>query len=144
MQTSNHILAKEGVLTSFSIAKRVPSEEIKKLRSKISVDFVDDEQIDRELTKVILEKTKKSLDFDKIPGLLMKSVLKEEAQTKRFAELTFFASLIAKKMKDKKIDKNSSCYIINAIVNMLDLTEKDFDEFHENFSDPGEDDDSLD
>ena len=35
MQTSNHILAKEGILTSFMIAKRITPMDIKRLKDSI-------------------------------------------------------------------------------------------------------------
>jgi len=49
-------------------------------------------------------------------------------------ELTHFASIISKKLSEKNIDKFYSCYIINTVVQMLSLTEKDFEDFHEKFS----------
>jgi len=134
MQTSNHILAKEGILTAFAVAKRVTSFDIKKLKEKLKESKVNPEKLQDILIKTIMEQTKSAFESETIPGLMMKEVIKEEEEKKRIMELTYFASVIAKKISDNNTDKYHSCYIINAIVNMLSLTEEDFDEFHRRFA----------
>jgi hypothetical protein len=148
MQISSHILATEGILTTFAIAKRVSAEDVTKIKNKVKKSApanADSGTIDDLLREAILEDTQKAIMNDEIPGLIFKKIAEEDEQKKRLMELTFFASVIAKKMKEKKIDKYHSCYIINAIVNMLGLTENDFDDFHDKFKNGGnsDSDDSL-
>ncbi len=133
MQTTNHILAKEGILTTFSIAKKVTASDIKKLRDKIKTAKMDADKLHELLRMSIIENTQKDIETKKIPGLLIDGV-EDAEEKKRIMELTYFASMIAKKLSEKQIDKYHSCYIINAIVNMLGLTEDNFDEFHKKFS----------
>ncbi len=133
MQTSDHILAKEGILTTFSIAKRVTAKDIKKICDKLKKSKVKEEKIQELLTMAIVKDTQKKLDIYKIPGLIPDSQ-EESNEKKRIMELTYFASMIAKKLSDKNIDKYYSCFIINAVVNMLQLTEEDFNNFHQKFS----------
>ena len=133
MHTTDHILAKEGILTTFSIAKKVTAKDVKKLRDKLKSSKVDAKKLQELLRSAVVRDTKKAIESQKIPGLIVMGA-EDSEEKKRIMELTYFASVIAKKLSDKKIDKYHSCYIINAIVNMLGLTEEDFDEFHKKFS----------
>lgn len=134
MQTTHHILAKEGILTTFSIAKKITAKDVKKLRDKIKTAKVNAEQLNEMLKESIIKNTQKDIEKQKIPGLVLEGV-EDAEEKKRIMELTYFASMISKKLSEKNIDKYHSCYIINAIVNMLGLTEENFDEFHKKFSD---------
>ncbi len=132
MTGANHILAKEGILTAFSIAKRVTVKDVKRLKEKFK--NVKTDKLQGALREAVLEETQAAIETNQIPGLIVTGDNSSHDEKKRIAELTYFASLIAKKLADKKIDKYHSCYIVNAIVNMLGLSEDDFDEFHRRFS----------
>lgn len=133
MLSANHILSKEGILTTFSIAKKVTAKDVKKLRDKIKNEKVNSAQLQEMLKQSVVKETQEALETKKIPGLIMEGE-ETSAEKQRIMELTYFASLIAKKLSERKVGKYHSCYIINAIVNMLGLTEEDFDEFHKKFS----------
>jgi hypothetical protein len=133
MNTTEHILAKEGILTTFSIAKKVTAKDVKKLREKLKTAKVDSDQLKELLRNAVIKETQSDIASHKIPGLILRGV-EENEEKKRIMELTYFASVIAKKLSEKNIGKYHSCYIINAIVNVLGLTEEDFDEFHRKFS----------
>ena len=134
MQTTNHILAKEGILTSFMIAKRVTLSDTKELRSKIKGNNISPILFQELLKNKIVKDVQAAFETQKIPGLMVKEIVEENEEKKKIVELTYFASTIAKKLTDTKVSKYHSCYIINAIVNMLGLTEEDFNEFHRKFS----------
>lgn len=142
MQIANHILSKEGILTSFSIAKKIMVRDIKKITVRDIKKFRDGlknskmnaKKSQESLRKVIIKEAVESVNTQKIPGLLLNGIFAENEEKKRMMELTYFSSVIAKKLAEKKIDKYHSCYIINAIVNMLGLTEEDFNEFHRKFA----------
>ena len=134
LETVNHILSREGILTTFSIDKRVSAEYVKRLQQKIKSDKISEEKFQKLLYKAVLEETQKALLSQKVPGLILPGHNIPEKERKKMMELTHFASMIAKKLGEKNADKFYSCYIINAIVNMLGLTESDFDEFHRKFS----------
>ena len=134
MQISNHILSKEGILTSFSIAKKVTVKDIKKLRDTLKSSKMDAKKLQDALRKAVVKRAKETVDAQKVPGLLLDGIFAENEEKKRIMELTYFASIIAKKLAEKRVGKYHSCYIINAIVNMLGLTEEDFDDFHKKFS----------
>lgn len=130
----NHILAKEGILTTFSIAKRISIKDVQDLRKKMKGKKSSSEKFKNLLKDKIVEETNKALIGQKIPGVIVPNSCVPENERKQMMELTYFASIIAKKINEKKIDKYHSCYIINAMVNMLSLSEKDFDDFHQKFS----------
>jgi hypothetical protein len=133
MHTANHILAKEGILTSFSIAKKVTERDVKRLRDKLKTSKFNREKLDELLRISIIKETQKDIEKNNVPGLMVEGI-EEIEEKKRIMELTYFASMMSKKLSEKKIDKYHSCYIINAIVNMLGLTENDFNDFHKKFS----------
>lgn len=134
MQTSNHILAKEGILTAFMIARKVNPIDIKGLKEKFKGTKIQSDKFQKLLMEKILKDTQEAFAKDKIPGLTTKEVLTEQEEKKRIMELTYFASIMAKKLVDNNVTKYHSCYVINAMVNMLGLTEEDFNEFHRKFS----------
>lgn len=134
IETANHILSKEGILTTFSIAKRISKKDMQKLRQKIKSNKFDAMKFQDFIKKSIVEDTKRAILSKKIPGLIIPERNISSQEKEIIMELTYFASIISKKINEKKIDKYYSCFIINAIVNMLGLTEGDFDEFHRKFS----------
>lgn len=135
--TVNHILSKEGILTTFSIAKRISLKDVQILQKKTKGNKSsksNEEKFKKLLKDRVMEETRRALIEQKIPGVIVPGHLIPDNEKKRMMELTYFASIIAKKIAEKKIDKFHSCYIINAIVNMLGLSENDFDDFHKKFS----------
>jgi hypothetical protein len=133
-QAVNHILSKEGILTTFSIAKKVARKDILLLQKKLAGVKDKNPKFKTLITRKMLEETRKAFLDQKIPGLIIPGQNIPGEEKKKMMELTYFASVVAKKISEKKLDKFHSCYIINAIVNMLGLTEGDFDEFHRKFS----------
>lgn len=137
MQSPNHILAQEGVLTSFSIAKKVTIKDVKKLRNQLrNKKNMNRSDINGLVRQTIIEETQKAVEQNAIPGLINSGTnnAANAEEKKRLMEFTYFASLVAKKMAEKCSDKYYCCYVVNAIVNMLGLKEEDFDEFHRRFS----------
>ena len=133
MQMANHILAKEGILTTFSIAKKVTAKDVKKLREKMKSAKLDAEKFNELLKLAVIKEAKHTIESEHIPGLLIIGA-EDNEEKRRIMEFTYFASVIARKLAEKGVSKYYSCYIVNALVNMLQLTEEDFDEFHKKFS----------
>ena len=134
MNTSSHILAKEGILTTFSIAKKITVRDMKKLCSKMKSSKINEEKFQKLLMDTVMKETQNMIEAHKIPGLITDEMFSSSEEKKRMMELTYFSSIIAKKLTEKNIDKYHSCFIINAVVNLLQLTEEDFSDFHRRFS----------
>ena len=71
MQTANHILAKEGILTTFSIAKKITATDVNKLRKKLKSAKVDSDELHELLKSTIIKETQKAIETKKIPGLII-------------------------------------------------------------------------
>ena len=148
MSCPRHILSDEGILTSFSIAKKIDNRLIKKLQAKAKKDGISDIELNRKIGELVIAQTKLAVDNNEIPGLVWneKSLqekvinrirdnrLDQKSEDKKTMELTYLASLLAKKISEKDLNRYDSCYLINAIINLLGLTENDFEDFYDKFS----------
>jgi hypothetical protein len=130
-----HILTKLGVLASFSIAKKVTEEDINKFFEKYRKLGKDKEQIGELLKEAIFLEIQEALDNQKIPGLIIPTVsAAKDKFLSSMVDLNKFIISISKVLKDKKYDKMAMCYFINSMVNIFELTEKDFEKFHKKMS----------
>ena len=105
MQTSKHILVKTGILTSFGIGKKITEFDIEKLKKSLKDKDLSTEKFKELLKENIIKETQKSLIEQEIPGLIIADILKDEEEKKKFMELTYFSTLLSKKIIDKKLDK---------------------------------------
>jgi hypothetical protein len=71
---------------------------------------------------------------NRVPGLIFDDVEPTHEEHSKLMDLTQFTSLVAKKMVEKKLNKFYHCFIIHSLVNMIGLTDEDFNEFHKKFS----------
>jgi hypothetical protein len=116
------------------IDKRITALDIKKMKDSIKGESPKSSKMQEMLRRKIVEETQAAFETQKIPGLMVKEVLNEQEEKKRIMELTYFASIMAKKLTDNNVGKYHACYVVNAIVNMMGLTEEDFDNFHKKFA----------
>lgn len=132
--TFNHILSQSGILKTFSVARRVSEDDIKKLTNQYNRLGGKKIGLTEFLKEEIIKSTQKAFSKNEVPGLIFDSVPEDPASHQTMMELTQFSSFVAKKMVDKKLSKFYFCFVVNALINMLGLTDKDFDEFHQKFS----------
>lgn len=130
-----HILNQMGILTTFSVAKKITEGEIKKYYGKQKKSGKTEKQISDMLREKILDDIHTAIDNNEIPGLISpKEIAKQlgmqPSVVDRVPELNRLVMIVANKLSEKKYDKMSLCYFINSMVNMLGLTEKDFEKFH--------------
>lgn len=135
-----HVLTDMGILKTFSIAKRVSEEEIIALTEKYNKLKKKDISLTDYLKKSIAKSLQNAFESQTIPGLIFADFIPTHEDHEKMIELTQFASLVAKKLVDKKCSKFYHCFVINSLVNMLGLSDKDFDEFHRQFSKYEDDD----
>lgn len=130
-----HILNQLGILTSFSVAKKITEEDIQKYFNKQKKTGKTDKQISDMLHSQILDDIQSAIMKNQIPGLVSSQEIAKElglAQEviDKMPELNRLIIIIAHKLSEKKYDKMSLCYFINSLVNLLGLTEHDFEKFH--------------
>ena len=140
MNLTDHILSREGILTTFAIAKKVTVKNMKLVAEKFKSGKITKDKAQEILKNIVMEETTTAILNNKIPGLILNGTLNNVVDKKLMMELTYFCSLIAKKIEEKKISKYHSCYIINTIVTMLKLAEEDFSDFHNKFRNSDGDD----
>lgn len=144
----NHLIAKHGVLASFSIARKVSKSDIKKFGDKIKKHCKNKGDFNDLLQKEILKTTKYSMNHDLIPGLILpKSQQKTDTNETKNTKLTFkddqelmklnyVSSIIAKKFIDNKFSKDEICYLILSLLSALGLNDQDFKTFHKKYGNP--------
>jgi hypothetical protein len=131
-----HILNKMGVLTSFSIALRVTDQYIsdyfkkqkKTGRTKAETEKLFINKVEKDIMTAMRDYT--------IPGLLRDefdnkntSNLPENVVNK-LPTINKLIVGISYKIMGQNFDKMTLCYIVNSLVNLLNLTEEDFEKFH--------------
>lgn len=143
---SVHILNQLGVITSFSIAKKVTENEINKYFIKNKKAGKSNSEIEKQLGQKIMTEIQEAITNQKIPGLLSPQEIATEFGldknlVENMPELNRLITVIVQRLSQKKYDKMSLCYFINGLVNLLNLTEKDFEKFHSKNSKDDDDDD---
>jgi hypothetical protein len=135
-----------GILTAFSISKKITEEEVNNFFKKHKKSGKTEEQLGDMLRNKIFEEIKGALETQKIPGLIgnIQSPFSSENVIPNANDINKLVMIIAQKMTEKKYDKLSLCYFINSMVNLLGLTERDFEKFHKKISENNRDDDDDD
>jgi hypothetical protein len=129
-----HLITELGVLKSFSVGKRLGPEKVRDYKSKIRKITKDKKEAEKLLNQIISKEALEQFETNPLPGLIVDKVSdKRQKSEKMLIELTYFASIISKKVTEKKMKKFDRCYLINVLVNMLSLKEEDFDNFHRIF-----------
>lgn len=139
----NHLIAKHGVLTSFSIARKVSKKDIKEISDKIKKRSKNKAEFNELLQKEVLKTTKYSMNQDLIPGLILPekpNTRKELADEKRLMQLNYISNTIAKKLMDNKFSKDEICYIILTLLSSLGLNDQDFKNFNTKYGTHDEND----
>lgn len=136
MQTCDHILSKYGVMSNFSIAKKVTKERIKKMSEKLNI--VDEFSLEFQdaLKQEILKETQLAIFNNTIPGLITNTKKKKESNKKTISitdkekrKIILMSSLIVNKILEKDMSKDETCLLIIQLVNMLGLNDVDFKKF---------------
>ena len=144
-----HILSQMGVLSSFSIAKKVTEEDIKKYFSKQKRGGKSDAEMQHLLKETVITEIATAIETNNVPGLvtpqeMAKDIGLDKNVIKNVPELNRLVAVIVAKLTEKNYDRMSLCYFINSLVNILGLTEKDFERFHRSGEDDDDDDEFTD
>lgn len=150
MNQPTHILNQMGVLTSFSVAKKITEEDIDKFFRKNKRPGRNDQELSNMLKEKVLADIQRAVENKQIPGVLDPADIAREMGmdknvVKNIPELNRLIIIVAHKLSEKKYDKMSLCYLINSLVNLLGLSESDFEKFHgrsDNDDDDGDDEEA--
>lgn len=142
-----HLISGLGILTSFSIAKKINKEEVSKESKRIKRMFKESnpEKIKKLLMDALIEKARKSLENEVPPGLIFpKKHPKKDELDRFYLELTAISQALTNKFIEQNLSKHQICFILNAVINLIGLTEEDFLKFHKRFQKYKDDDFSED
>ena len=136
-----------GVIISFAVAKKISEQEISKFFAKGKKDGKSVKELNNIIRDKVIGEIEEAITNRKIPGLLSPEELAKEMGIQQniianMPELNRLIMLIGHKLSEKKYDKMSLCYVINSLVNLLGLTEDDFEKFHRQNN--GKEDDEMD
>jgi len=166
--SQNHLLAKHGIMASFTIAKRITQSQLKKMVKQLNIDE-NSQEFKTHLNNQIIRDTQLAVYNNKIPGWITneklprkvipkdptpnkpankstrnskkKSALSEDKKTK----LTLFATIIVRKILEQKSTTEEKCFLIHRIVSGLGLRDSDFKKFqNDNLMDDDDFDDEDD
>lgn len=130
-----HLLASLGILREFSIGKRISKEEIEKTIKKVKKVCKDKKKFQKLLEDALVENTRKYVNNKLPPGLILPEKHPKQEELDRFyMELSAISHALSEKFVEQKLTKQQVCFIINAIVSILGVTENDFENFHKKFS----------
>lgn len=152
--TINHLIEKHGILSTFTIAKKITKDEIKKITSFVKKKCKNKKQYNEMLKAEILNNITESLKHNKIPGVILQTIQDNsffKNDQEKVTKLNLFANVISTKISTNKLSKDEICYLILYMFNLLGITQEDFINFHrkngtlENSEeDPDNDDDDSD
>ena len=147
MQTCDHLLAKYGVMSNFSIAKKVTSSRIKKLSERLNTTDEHSEQFQDELKKEILKETQLAMFNNTIPGLITNSKKPINSKTssillteKEKKKITLMTTILLRAILEKDLTTDESCLLIIQLVGGLGLKDIDFQKFNKTYNPRDEDD----
>ena len=143
----DHLLSKHGVLTSFSIAKKLNDAEIQEMSEKIKLISKNKFDFNNKLKNEIQTQTTNSILNGSIPGLIINKQIKQDTKLdvvknekskhasynvgkEKLAQLYIIASEFNKEVLNNKLTRNDICFIIYTILNFLEISEEDFKKFH--------------
>ena len=131
-----HLLSTLGILAQFNIAKRISKKEIDATTKKIKKIFKEENpnKFQKLLVDALIAKTKKYVSKEMPPGLIFpKQNPKKDELDIYYMELSSISQALSNKFQEQKLTKDQLCFILNATINILGVTESDFEEFHKRF-----------
>lgn len=151
MQTCDHILAKHGVMSNFSIAKKVTKERIQKMSERLNTTDETSSEFQDALKQEILKETQLAIFNNTIPGLITNSKKKITHQHKQLLitekekrKVTLLAAIVIKSILEKDLSKDETCLLILQMVTALGLKDVDFKKFTDTYNQNPDDYDDYD
>ena len=113
------------------------NDDIKAFFAKHRKSGKKDKAISEMLKKSIIDELEDAVKNNRIPGVLGGQKMMPTPTEDLIPNIPIINRIIMvifNRLAEKKCDKMTRCYIINTLVNLLNLTEEDFEKFHEKMS----------
>lgn len=137
----SHILTQTGILSSFSISKKITEDEIRAVMKNAEKKGKTEEEVLNVIKGRIMKEIVDATHSGVLPGIIIEKTEPSIIPIKHIEALNRMVTVLSDKLQSKKLDKLSMCYFINYLVGSLGLTEEDFEEFHRKIKDASEEDD---
>ena len=122
-----HIIQKTGLLRSFRVSKVITSTEIRDLKLMILEATSSEEEYETMLNVEL----SKIAQFDFIPGMIFAG-----GDAMMSAKLSKLSTSYVKKIKKNDLTKSQMCFLINSIVDDLELDPSDFEQLNDELFGP--------
>ena len=147
MNTCDHILSIHGIMSNFSIAKKVTKQRLNKLTKELNETNLESQKFQERLKHDILKETQIAYYNNSIPGLITNKKQKIDtkhksavvsAQTQK--KVAMLITVVLAKIAEKDLSKKELCLFMIQLINGLGLRDVDFKRFHQNYMDQEDDD----
>jgi hypothetical protein len=131
-----HLLRSLGILKSFSISKIINRKEVTKISKQIKKNYkeIDGPTFQKLLSDALIESTKKYINKQPPPGFIFPENDESREELDRYyMELAVISQALSSKFVEQKLTKDQICFILNATINILGITDEDFESFNKKF-----------
>jgi hypothetical protein len=140
LSSINHLISTHGILTEFTISKRIPRHEMLKLKNRARKLSKNDKEFEAQMQKGLIEYTRNDVVTNSIPGIILPEGFQSEQDIPSFLnddnkmmQLSYLSDVIAKKLINSVYERDEVCYVILNLLGMLGISNNDFKKFNKNY-----------
>lgn len=131
-----HLLSKHGVLVTFNIAKRVDQKYLNSFKKRLAKKGKPPQEIDDEVSKLILLHTQKFISSENIPGLIDANDTARPIRLdpKIQKKIIALANKTSAYCTNNKFNKEHIIFFIQALLHLLKITNDDMNKFRDKYN----------
>jgi hypothetical protein len=121
----SHIIQSAGILKTFTVAKLMLQTEIEAIKEDVKKRTSTQEEFERVFAEEFAKIANMHDPDNPIPGIIYSTEPK-----KRGKKMLKLVKQEKSRLKKLNLTKSELCFYINGLVNMLELTQEDFEELN--------------
>ena len=135
----NHLLVTHGILSEFSISKKISSRDMLKLKNRAKKMSKNKKEFDAQMQKNLIAYTQKDVADNSVPGIIIPEGYSAKETPEFFEDdtkmmqLSYLSDVIAKKLINSNYSKEEICYVVLNLLGMLGVSNEDFRKFNKNY-----------
>lgn len=131
-----HLLSKHGILVTFNIAKRVDQKYLNSFKKRLVKKGKRPQEIDDEVSKLILLHTQKFVSSENIPGLIdaNNSIRPIRLDPKIQKKIVSLANKTSAYCTTNKFNKEHIIFFVQALLHLLKITNDDMTKFRDKYN----------
>ena len=135
MNNLNHLLTKNGILTSFNICKKFSNSKIRYIKNKLLKSGIPKEKLEDEVYKYIANKESDETDIENIPGIILDGVpSKIRINPTVQKKIAVTSKSIADYLKKNKFTKEETIFFIQAVFLLCGINNDDVQKFKQKYN----------